>query len=41
MAIRIRITRSVSWRTGLVVVFVGGEGGAFVVELLFELGGCD
>ena len=42
MAIRMRITRSVSWRSGLVVVlFVGGEGGAFVVLGLFELGECD
>ena len=41
MAIRIRITRSVSWRSGFVVEFVGGEGGAFVVGLLFELGACD
>ena len=40
MAIRIRITRSVSWRSGLVVVLVGGDGGAFVVGLL-ELGVCD
>lgn len=34
MAIRIRITRSVSWRSALMVEFVGGEGGAFVVGLL-------
>ena len=40
MAIRIRITRSVSWRSGLLVVLVGGEGGPFVVGL-FEVGACD
>ena len=40
MAIRIRITRSVSWRSALMVGFVGGEGGAFVVEL-FEVGACN
>ena len=42
MAIRMRITRSVSWRSGfVVVVFVGGEGGAFVVVGSVEGGACD
>lgn len=42
MAIRMRITRSVSWRSGFVVVlvFVGGEGGAFVEGLVW-LWACD